>query len=173
MRLSPGLERQAIEAGLFGAGAVVATNALERHIGRLQAAVLCGYPGSIAGTWQQIGRARTTEAALAVLVATGGVLDQYAAQHPEFIFDQSPEHARINSGQPHAAADQIRCAAFRAALRPGRSLRRAQRHGRAVLALLGRAGRCVGCGAVPGLERPRLPGAPGELAQRGQRDGRG
>ncbi|MEZ4580693.1 MAG: hypothetical protein R3A10_03385 [Caldilineaceae bacterium] len=51
-------------------------------IGRLQAAVLCGYPGSIAGTWQQIGRAgRTTEAALAVLVATGGVLDQYVAQH--------------------------------------------------------------------------------------------
>ncbi|MCB0072092.1 MAG: DEAD/DEAH box helicase [Caldilineaceae bacterium] len=111
------LERRAIEAGLRSGAvrAVVATNALELgiDIGRLQAAVLCGYPGSIAGTWQQIGRAgRTTEAALAVLVATGGVLDQYVAQHPEFIFDQSPEHARINPDNLMLLVDQIRCAAF-------------------------------------------------------------
>lgn len=110
-------ERRAIEAGLRRGDvrAVVATNALELgiDIGRLQAAVLCGYPGSIASTWQQIGRAgRTEEAALAVLVATGGVLDQYVAQHPEFIFDQSPEHALINPDNLMLLVDQMRCAAF-------------------------------------------------------------
>ena len=82
-------ERRVIEAGLRSGEvqAVVATNALELgiDIGQLQAAVLCGYPGSIASTWQQMGRAgRTSEAALAILVATGGLLDQYVIQNPEF-----------------------------------------------------------------------------------------
>ncbi len=94
---------------------MVATNALELgiDIGRLQAAILCGYPGSIASTWQQIGRAgRTTEAALAILVATGGALDQYVIRHPEFIFEQSPEHALINPDNLMLLVDQMRCAAF-------------------------------------------------------------
>ncbi len=110
-------ERRAIEAGLRSGEVrgVVATNALELgiDIGQLQAVVLCGYPGSIASTWQQIGRAgRTREAALALFVATGGALDQYIIQHPEFIFERSPEHALINPDNLMLLIDHVRCAVF-------------------------------------------------------------
>ncbi|MDQ3249430.1 MAG: DUF1998 domain-containing protein, partial [Chloroflexota bacterium] len=110
-------ERRAIEAGLRSGEVrgVVATNALELgiDIGQLQAAILCGYPGSIASTWQQMGRAgRTQEAALALFVATGNALDQYIIQHPEFIFERSPEHALINPDNLMLLVDQMRCAAF-------------------------------------------------------------
>lgn len=117
-------ERRAIEAGLREGEvrAVVATNALELgiDIGRLQAAILCGYPGTIAGTWQQMGRAgRTREAALAILVATGGALDQYVIRHPEFLFERSPEHALINPDNLLLLVDHIRCAAFELPFAPG------------------------------------------------------
>jgi DEAD/DEAH box helicase domain-containing protein len=110
-------ERRAIEASLRSgeAAAVVATNALELgiDIGQLQAAILCGYPGSIASTWQQIGRAaRTLDAGLAVLVATGEALDQYVIQHPEFIFERSPEYALINPDNLMLLVEQMRCALF-------------------------------------------------------------
>ena len=110
-------ERRAIEAGLRNGEvrAVVATNALELgiDIGQLQACVICGYPGSIASTWQQMGRAgRTSETALALMVATAGPLDQYVIQHPEFIFERSPEHALINPDNLMLLLDHIRCAAF-------------------------------------------------------------
>ena len=116
-------ERRAIEAGLRSGAvrAVVATNALELgiDIGGLQAAVLCGYPGSIASVWQQIGRAgRSSEGALAILVATGGVLDQYIVQHPDFLFDRSPEHALINPDNLMLLVDQLRCAAFELPFQP-------------------------------------------------------
>jgi DEAD/DEAH box helicase domain-containing protein len=110
-------ERRAIEAGLRvgQVRGVVATNALELgiDIGQLQAAVLCGYPGTLASTWQQMGRAgRTTEAALAMLVATGGALDQYVIRHPEFLFERTPEHALINPDNLLLLLDHLRCAAF-------------------------------------------------------------
>jgi len=54
-------ERRAIERGLRDGSvrSVVATNALELgvDIGQLGAAVLAGYPGTIASAWQQAGRA--------------------------------------------------------------------------------------------------------------------
>jgi DEAD/DEAH box helicase domain-containing protein len=67
-------QRREIEQGLRRGDVrgVVATNALELGIdvGQLEAAILCGYPGTIASTWQQAGRAgRRASTALAVLVA--------------------------------------------------------------------------------------------------------
>ena len=108
-------ERRAIEAGLRSGEvrAVTATNALELgiDIGDLQAALLCGYPGSIASLWQQIGRAgRTRAASLAVLVATGLPLDQYIIRHPEFIFERSPEHALVNADNLVLLVEHLRCA---------------------------------------------------------------
>lgn len=119
-------ERRAIEAGLRAGEVrgVVATNALELgiDIGQLQAAVLCGYPGTLASTWQQMGRAgRTREAALAILVATGGALDQYVIHHPEFLFERSPEHALINPDNVLLLLDHIRCAAFEMPFMAGES----------------------------------------------------
>ncbi len=116
-------ERRAIEAGLRSGAvrAVVATNALELgiDIGGLQAAVLCGYPGTIASVWQQMGRAgRTQEGALAILVATGGLLDQYMIQHADYLFERSPEHALINPDNLMLLVDQVRCAAFELPFRP-------------------------------------------------------
>ncbi|MCB0183456.1 MAG: HNH endonuclease, partial [Caldilineaceae bacterium] len=116
-------ERRAIESGLRDGTVrgVVATNALELgiDIGGLQAAVLCGYPGSIAATWQQMGRAgRTDEGALAILVATGGLLDQYVIQHPDYLFDRSPEHALINPDNLLLLIDHLRCAAFELPFQP-------------------------------------------------------
>ena len=119
-------ERRAIEAGLRAGEvrAVVTTNALELgiDIGQLQAAILCGYPGSIASAWQQMGRAGRTEArSLAILVASAGLLDQYVIQHPEFIFEQSPEHALINPDNLMLLVDHLRCAAFELPFQAGES----------------------------------------------------
>ena len=120
-------ERRAIERGVRSAEvrAVVATNALELgiDIGQLQACLICGYPGSIASAWQQMGRAgRTSETALALLVATAGPLDQYVVQHPEFLFERSPEQALINPDNLLLLLDHVRCAAFELPFAEGDSL---------------------------------------------------
>ena len=112
----PGVRRQ-IEAGLRRGEvrAVVATNALELgiDIGQLGAAVLVGYPGSIAAVWQQAGRAgRGAELSAAILVATPSPLDQYLAAHPDYLFERSPEQALIDPDNPLILLSHLRCAAF-------------------------------------------------------------
>ncbi|MGH2537685.1 MAG: DEAD/DEAH box helicase, partial [Candidatus Promineifilaceae bacterium] len=118
------LERRAIEAGLREGAlrGVVATNALELgiDIGRLGAAVLTGYPGSVASTWQQAGRAGRREAESAVvLVAAANPLDQYLCQHPGYLFGRSPEHALCNPDNPRILAGHLACAAYELPFRAG------------------------------------------------------
>jgi DEAD/DEAH box helicase domain-containing protein len=94
---------------------IVSTSALELgvDIGSLDVVVLNGYPGSIAGTWQRLGRAgRRQQAALGVLVASSDPLDQYLVRHPEYFQGASPEQARVHANQPLILLDHIRCAAF-------------------------------------------------------------
>src|SRR5713226_3531637 len=110
-------ERRAIERGLREGTirAVAATNALELgvDIGQLSVALLAGYPGTIASTWQQMGRAgRTTDLSAACLIATSNSLDQYLMNHPEYFFDQSPEHALINPDNLLVLTSHLKCAAF-------------------------------------------------------------
>ena len=117
-------ERRAIEHGLRSGDVlgVVSTNALELgiDIGRLDAAVLAGYPGSIAATWQQIGRAgRRRELSAAVLVATSGPVDQYVATHPDVLFEASPEEARLDPENLHVLLAHLRAAAFELPFEPG------------------------------------------------------
>jgi len=111
------LERRAIERGLREGTVrgVVATNALELgvDIGQLGAAVIAGYPGTIASLWQQAGRAgRRAEVSLALLVASGAPLDQFIAAHPAYLFERSPEHGLINPDNLAILLRHVRCAAF-------------------------------------------------------------
>ncbi len=94
---------------------VIATSALELgvDIGALDVCVLNGYPGTIAGTWQRLGRAgRRERPSLGVLVATSQALDQFMVRHPDFFLGASPEHARIDADQLLILLDHVRCAAF-------------------------------------------------------------
>ena len=94
---------------------VVSTNALELgiDIGQLDACVLCGYPGTIASTWQQAGRAgRRGSVSLLIVVASSGPLDQYMMNNPEFFFEQSPEQALINPDNLYILLNHLKCAAY-------------------------------------------------------------
>jgi len=94
---------------------IAATTALELgiDIGGLDAAVLAGYPGSIAGTWQQAGRAgRSEKPSLAVLVASSHPLDQYLANHPEYFFGTNPENGLIDADNLLIILGHIQCAAY-------------------------------------------------------------
>ncbi|AUB80806.1 DEAD/DEAH box helicase [Candidatus Thiodictyon syntrophicum] len=111
---------QAMRAGRVDL--VVSTSALElgMDIGALDVAILNGYPGTVAATWQRLGRAgRRLRPSLGVLVATSDPLDQYLVRHPEFFFDASPEQARIHPDQLLILLEQVRCAAFELPFRDG------------------------------------------------------
>jgi DEAD/DEAH box helicase domain-containing protein len=94
---------------------VVSTNALELgiDIGDLEACIMAGYPGSIASTWQQAGRAgRRSGHSLAVLVARSTPMDQFIVENTDYFFSRSPEHCRINPDNLLILLHHIKSAAF-------------------------------------------------------------
>lgn len=116
------LERREIERGLREGRlrGVVSTNALELgiDIGALDVAVLAGYPGTIASTWQRAGRAgRRQGSSAAVLVASSAPLDQFIVQNPEYFFGRSPEHGYVNADNLQILLSHLKCAAFELPLR--------------------------------------------------------
>ncbi|HSR32637.1 MAG TPA: Zn-binding domain-containing protein, partial [Anaerolineae bacterium] len=122
-------ERREIERGLRQREVlgVVATNALELgiNIGHLDACIMTGYPGTIASTWQQAGRAgRRADTSAAVLVAGSSPLDQYIINHPDYFFGRSPELALLNPDNLVIAVSHIRCAAFELPFRLGEAFGR-------------------------------------------------
>ena len=117
-------ERRATERRLRAGSidCVVTTSALELgvDIGALDLCVLNGYPGTIAASWQRLGRAgRRDRPALGVLVAGSQPLDQYIVRNPDFFLGASPERARIAPDQLLILLDHIRCAAFELPFRHG------------------------------------------------------
>jgi DEAD/DEAH box helicase domain-containing protein len=118
--------RREIERGLRSGEirGVVSTNALELgiDIGQLQACVLNGYPGTIASTWQQSGRAgRRQETSLTILVASSNPLDQYVIQNPRYFFERPPEQALIHPDNLIILVDHVKCAAYELPFEAGES----------------------------------------------------
>jgi DEAD/DEAH box helicase domain-containing protein len=125
------LRRREIEKGLREGSilGVVSTNALELgiDIGSLDAAVLSGYPGTIASTWQQAGRAgRKTGRSAAVLVASSSPLDQFIINHPDYFFTRSVEQALINPDNLSILVHHVECAAFELPFADGEKFGRAE-----------------------------------------------
>ncbi len=117
-------ERRAIERGLREGDimAVVSTNALELgiDIGELDVSIMAGYPGTIASTWQQAGRAgRRSKVSAAVLVASSAPIDQYLINHPEYFFSQPPENGIVDPANLIILMSHIKCAAFELPFRDG------------------------------------------------------
>ena len=126
--------RREIERGLRDGQvrAVVSTNALELgiDIGALDVAVMAGYPGTIAATWQRAGRAGRRR-------PIGGGARRAAARRsissssaiPSYFFDASPEHALINPDNLHILLDHVKCAAFELPFTRDEHVRREERAG--------------------------------------------
>ncbi|MEW6046335.1 MAG: DEAD/DEAH box helicase [Bacillota bacterium] len=116
-------ERRSIERRLFSGEllGVCSTNALELgvDVGQLGAAILVGYPGSVASLWQQAGRAgRKQEPGLAVLVAHDSPIDQYLMNHPEYLFTRTPEPGVLNPDNPQVVMGHLRAAVYELPLKP-------------------------------------------------------
>ncbi|HNR64944.1 MAG TPA: DEAD/DEAH box helicase [Atribacterota bacterium] len=119
----PNLRRE-IEKGLKDGviKGVVSTNALELgvDIGQLDACFIAGYPGTIASTWQQAGRAgRRTHSSVAILVASSVPLDQYIINSSDYFFKETPENAVIDPNNLSILISHIKCAAFELPFVPG------------------------------------------------------
>lgn len=116
--------RREIEKGLREkeVRAVISTNALELgiDIGDLDVCLIAGYPGTIASTYQQAGRAgRRSEKSLVVLIARSQPLDQFIVENPDYFFGRSPEHGLINPDNLLILLSHIQCAAFELPFRDG------------------------------------------------------
>jgi DEAD/DEAH box helicase domain-containing protein len=117
-------QRREIEQGLRDSSVktVVATTALELgiDIGGLGAAVIVGYPGTIASARQQSGRAgRGDSPAASILVASPSPLDQFLAHHPDYFFGSSPEQALVNPNHLLILLEHLRCAMFELPFKKG------------------------------------------------------
>ncbi|MDQ1301544.1 MAG: box helicase protein, partial [Chloroflexota bacterium] len=115
-------ERRRIERELFGGRllGVTATNALELGIdlGGLEAALLVGYPGTIASLWQQAGRAgRGADPSLALLIGLDNPLDQHYMRHPADLLGRPHENALLDPDNVYILQRHLPCAAHETPLR--------------------------------------------------------
>ena len=117
------LERRAIEEKMAGGKlrGLVATNVLELgiDIGRLDTAVLVGFPGTRASFWQQAGRAGRKGAKSSVFLLLDNLpLDQYLAINPEWLFSGESESAVVDPDNLFIQLAHVRAAAAELPLSP-------------------------------------------------------
>src|SRR5207247_5369375 len=94
------------------------------------AAVLLGYPGSVASAWQQAGRAgRRSSTSVAVMVANSTPLNQFIARHPDYFFGAPVEQGRINPDNLHILVSHVKCAAFELPLAADETFGKEDLHG--------------------------------------------
>jgi DEAD/DEAH box helicase domain-containing protein len=108
-------ERREIEQRLFSGEllGVISTSALELgvDIGGLDCCILCGYPGSVASTWQRAGRVgRHGQESMIAMIAIQDALDQYFMRHPGAFFEKSHEAAVIDPENRNILKRHIPCA---------------------------------------------------------------
>jgi DEAD/DEAH box helicase domain-containing protein len=125
-RLSPyragytAAQRREIEQRLFAGEllGVSATNALELGIdvGKLDAVISVGFPGTVASLRQQWGRAGRRGHGLAVLVASEDALDQYFMREPQTLLGRRVEAAILDHENPRVLDGHVAAAAFEAPL---------------------------------------------------------
>jgi DEAD/DEAH box helicase domain-containing protein len=110
-------ERRAIERGLKSGEitAVVATNALELgiDIGTLDVSIITGYPGTVASTRQQAGRAgRKGGVSVSIMVASSSALNQYVVNNPDYFFGSPSEMGIVDPNNFVILTSHLKCAAF-------------------------------------------------------------
>jgi DEAD/DEAH box helicase domain-containing protein len=115
-------ERREIEKRLFSGEllGVISTSALELgvDIGGLDCCILCGYPGSVASTWQRAGRVgRHGQESLIAMIAIQDALDQYFMRHPEAFFEKSHEAAVVDPLNTNILKKHIPCTSSEVFLR--------------------------------------------------------
>lgn len=110
------VERKAIEKKLSNKEitGVIATNALELgiDIGDIEMAICCGFPGSKASFWQQVGRAgRGGEKSVGILILDVSPVDQYIAVNSEWLVKSGVENAVIDKDNLFIQLAHVRAAA--------------------------------------------------------------
>src|SRR5262249_30909420 len=100
---------------------VVSTSALELGIdvGSLDATVMAGDSGTIAGTWQGAGGGgRGSGRSCTGLVGAASPLGQFIIWAPEYFFGKTPEQAFIQPDNLEILVNHLKCAAFELPLGP-------------------------------------------------------
>lgn len=110
------MERKAIEQEMVSGKlrGLISTNALELgiDIGKIDTAVLAGYPGTRASFWQQSGRAgRSGSASDTFLILDNLPFDQFIAVDPEWLFQSKSENAVVDPYNYYIELAHVRAAA--------------------------------------------------------------
>lgn len=93
---------------------VISTNALELgiDIGKLDLSIMCGFPGTKASFWQQLGRAgRRGDVSFGILIFDVSPVDQYIAVNNDWLLDNGVENAVIDKNNLFIQLAHVRAAA--------------------------------------------------------------